>query len=262
MMFSSCSDSEIKENINGHWHLFHRQSDIENLYYKLDISNNSIAKLEGINYVNFNKSKHKIDFGKNIISEERRILLWIDGQYEEFKYFLKKDSIFLIDIDKTEVDEYKYYGIKRRKEFCKKETDFYSSQLVSINLPIKKSKDIKVKENLSTNLNVYFGRNKFTNKESIQFDQNIKEINDINLKIEKEKFKIKIPKHKRDSISVILNIDKNILKDVFIVFLNEVEKEFKNQIYQRKITHEGDIILIKVNKIEEIFEQNIENEDH
>lgn len=246
--FFSCTTNDKSINpINGHWHLFSTETESEEYFYKLDIKHDSIAILEGFNYFGpIAQAENELELRKNIIQSAKKMLLWIDGMYWEFNYSTKGDTLLLHNNNKT-----KYIGLRQDEHECNKQLDFFSTQLVSINLEafedVYSSPRIK---DLSNVLNVYIGVNKITRKPAIQFNERIISID--NIDIELEKFKATIPLNKQNRPRLIFYVDKDVNHEIIEELVKKLDSSIFTDIY-KGILNDEQIKIVPLNSIHDII---------
>lgn len=244
----SCSLSEKANNsINGHWHLYRSAIDLQkNQFYKLNIENDTIAFLEGTNIIDFEKEgEERFKLKRNILNSESRILLWIDGTYEEFDFQLNGDSLML-----ESENELKYIGIRKNKNFCDLEIDHFSTQMVGVKLENNPNCDTLTTSNVNAQeLNIYYGKNKYTNQIEIEINGQIRKIK--NIPIEIEKFKSTIPNDYLDNLVVVFYIDEEINTELLKKDMQEIDLSTFKELCQA-FKYNEKIYLCKLNTIEDI----------
>jgi hypothetical protein len=235
--------SESK-SLNGHWHL--SRTGVNNrIYWKLEVIGDSIAEIEGVSVTEFDNGKMIFhDSIANIKPESKTMFLWIDGAYEEFKYQFLRDTIKLESKNDNDMLA-DYVGIRVDEEQCDNELEFFSTNLVSIDLPKIEKTDtiVDIDQSSLYFLNIYYGLNKEINYPALEI--NSREINLDDIKLEIEKFKLKLPSNRETQTGLVLNLDKSLAGS----FRNECFENFLTEgftvILQRKIKRDSKIVLVK-----------------
>jgi len=232
-----CCQSEQNsiEDLIGHWHL--KKSDIEimNYYHILDIKNDSLAKFDGIK-LNYFRYRNIEDNNSNF---EYKLALVSEGIYEEYNYVLSKDSLILYDNE----GNLEYVGIRKNIESCSKTIDFYSTQLVSIDLPSKKINENIVEMEIPYALKIYFGIDKTFDVPIIQFENRIL-VND-RIELEIDKFLAKIPPELQSNINLIVSIDDKFDRNRYTQFIESLDLIRFNEVYQYKLDKSDNIVIVK-----------------
>jgi len=229
-----CSDN--RPSIKGHWHLLLNQDGSQ--YLKLDIENDTVALLEGIQVRPSSVKIHEqINAKTNLFIDAQKMILW-DGMYNEYKYNFKADTLILID---DKLKEVKFKGVKEIAESCSSVDHFYGSYSVKVDLPV-----IVNKEKIATKdfiwLDVILGKDKITSEEKLLIGWQEKSMKQLNLGL--KTFKAKIAKHDQDKIRVLLNVDKGFDRSL----LNRVIADLKllgyRDLYQRLTNEDGDLVIV------------------
>ena len=242
-LFISCSQRP-PQNLEtiGHWHIYNPKLQFDNYYNILDSENGIDAKL----------NKRYTDIELSVRSESNVIIengiiynLWLDEYFQNFNYLVRNDTMFLSSRKDSLAKQYEFIGFRREITKCDKELDFYSNSLLAIELPAtNKQGENFFSANYKNTLELYYGRNKYNNNFDFVLNHSVFELKFLNLQL--EKFKVKRPREWDDKLTLILNLDRNMLDSLKNQLIFSVNKLNFKKIFQRKIGPNGNIVLMEL----------------
>lgn len=239
--FYACTNEITEPNVNGHWHLYHFSAKDTLTYLKLDIKNDTIGTLEGLNVIKIDEPTEFLTNVRNINEEKQTIMLWMEGMYERFKYVISGDTLYLRSSDMQ--IGFDFYGLKKSSNTCNFWDDTYSYRLVKIELEEVDIADEIIIKRASTSCDIYIGMDKVNGNPAIEVGAQI--INMDELPLAFEQFKAKFHWNYQDSLYITIDKHKNIPLEFVEKLTTKLDAISTMEVYYRKVAENNEIVLTK-----------------
>lgn len=224
----SCANHDNQNNLEGHWHVVDNDKSHEAFleFPTFDILNDTLAVLgkgmygyQGINGY-LDKVNQKLYFGGECFMSN-------------FKYKIIDSKIHLAHLNDT-LDNYKYFATKCDEYCCDKQSEFFYSSNIEIDLPIKNDSfrnfvilDLWLQNKVLIGPPLASLKNEYGTSSKLVIGDKYSKIEDLNLW--EEIVKVKIPVQKRDSILRVIYADKETPLDEINPILEYWEENFEHR---------------------------------